>query len=300
MGQPWGLSGPDFLALYAGVLAAWCAVVVLVRAEVRGFSFQPARYVPGLYERAFLNGGSDRVADTALAGLIEDGSIRATRSRQLHRIKADGADDAQRAVLSVLGRESGLAPLRTAFRRSGFCDAMRRRLIDEGLLVTPGVHTALRVLVWGFPLLALIAVVRGVNGLALGYPVGYLFLEFAATLIAWAFAAGACGHPLPTRAGDAARRGIEAEQPVVPPTGEHRRRRDPRTVERTRLSPGSMVWASAAERVAQGGLEFYPDPTVARLFRGSGSGGGAIGGGAAGGGGHGGGGGCGGGGGGGC
>ena len=185
MGQPWGLDGPEFLALYAVVFVVWCAVVVLVRAEVRGFAPRTSSYAPDLYERAFLHGGRDRVVDTALAGLIEDGSVRVTRSRKLHRTRDDGADDAQRAVLSLLGRESVLAALRRAFRRSGYCDPMRRRLVEEGLLVTSGVHTALRVLVWGFPLLALVAVVRGVNGILLGYPVGYLILEFAATLIAW-------------------------------------------------------------------------------------------------------------------
>ncbi|TWF93857.1 TIGR04222 domain-containing membrane protein [Saccharopolyspora dendranthemae] len=95
MEQPWGLSGPEFLLLYGIALVVWCAIVVVVRTVVKQASkSRTDSHVLGLYERAFLHGGSDRVADTALAGLIEAGRVRVTRSRKLHRISTDGEDDA--------------------------------------------------------------------------------------------------------------------------------------------------------------------------------------------------------------
>ncbi|MEB3371589.1 TIGR04222 domain-containing membrane protein [Saccharopolyspora mangrovi] len=269
MEQPWGLSGPEFLVLYGGAVVVWCAVVAVVGSAVKAQrSPGTVTHVPDLYERAFLNGGGDRVVDTALAGLIDDGRVRVTRAQELHRADIGGEDDVQREVWSLIGRPGKLGPLRKAFRRSDVCDSLRRRLVDEGLLVTPRPHALLRALVRGFPVLALIAVVRGVNGLVLGYPVGYLVLELAATLIAWAAAAVGCGHPLRTRAGDAMRK---RTAPPLPDTGEY-------SGNRPHSDLGAVVVASAVELVAQRGLGAHPDPTVARLAYASGTGGGAGGG----------------------
>ncbi|WP_165944783.1 TIGR04222 domain-containing membrane protein [Saccharopolyspora terrae] len=263
MDQPWGLSGPEFLVLYGGVLVAWCVIVVLFRAKVKA-QRSPAdvAHVPDVYERAFLNGGSDRVADTALAGLVDNGRVRINRRHKLQRIDIGDEDEVQRHVWSLIDRRGRLDRLRKAFRRSGYCGSMQQRLIDHGLLVPPGAQTALRVLVWGFPLLALIAVVRGVNGLRLGHPVGFLVLELGVTVTAWAFARGSCGHPLRTRAGDAMRK------QTSPNTHENRGAH-------AALGLGPVVAASAAELVAQGGLGAHPDPTIARLLRTAGSGGGS-------------------------
>lgn len=261
MEQPWGLSGPEFLLLYGIALVVWCAIVVVARAEVKRTG-EPRTdgHVLGLYERAFLHGGSDRVADTALAGLIEAGRVRVTRSRKLHRISTDGKDDdVQREVLVPAGREGTIASPRKAIRLSGHCDVLRDRLVEEGLLVGPRARAVLGVLVWGFPLLALIAVVRGVNGVRLGYPVGYLVLATAATLVLWAIAAQKCGDPLRTDAGDAV---------GTPPS----------LAERANAAAvlGTVAGGSAAELVAVAGLSAYPDATVARLLNTSGSGGGAA------------------------
>jgi uncharacterized protein (TIGR04222 family) len=270
MEQPRGLSGPEFLALYGGALVVWCVVVALVGAAVKAQrSPGTVTHVPDIYERAFLNGGGDRVVDTALAGLIDDGRVRVTRAQELHRVDIGGEDDVQREVWSLVGRPGKLSPLRKAFRRSDVRESLRGRLVDEGLLVTPGPHAFLRALVRGFPVLALIAVVRGVNGLVLGYPIGYLLLELAATLIAWAVAASACADPLRTRAGDALRK---PAAPDPPDTGENDRYRALTDV-------GAIVGASAVELVAQRGLGAHPDPTVARLAHAAGTGGGAAGGG---------------------
>lgn len=269
MEQPWGLSGPEFLVLYGGAVVVWCAVVAVVGSAMKAQrSPGTVTHVPDTYERAFLNGGGDRVVDTALAGLIDDGRVRVTRAQELHRVDIGGEDEVRREVWSLVGRPGTLAPLRKEFRRSDVCDSLRRRLVDDGLLVTPGPHAFLRALVWGFPVLALIAVVRGVNGLVLGYPIGYLLLELAATLIAWAAATAGCADPLRTRAGDALRR---PAAPAPPDTGENDRYHALTDV-------GAIVGASVVERVAQHGLGVHPDPTVARLAYAAGTGGGAGGG----------------------
>ncbi|GAB3679017.1 TIGR04222 domain-containing membrane protein [Saccharopolyspora tripterygii] len=261
MEQPWGLSGPEFLLLYGMGLIVWCAIVVVARAVVKDMG-KPVGETGGLglYERAYLHGGSDRVADTALAGLIHDGRVRVSRSRKLHRVSTQGEDDeVQREVLALAGSEGTISEPRKAIRLSGHCDTLRRRLVEEGFLVPSGAHAVLRLLVWGFPILALIAVVRGVNGVRLGYPVGFLFFEFAVTLLLWGGAAHKCGHPLRTKAGDA----------VGKPSST--------AVGSGHAVVGPLVGGAAAELVAFAGLSAYPDPTVVRLLNTSSSGGAASG-----------------------
>ncbi|WP_145741774.1 hypothetical protein [Saccharopolyspora dendranthemae] len=157
-----------------------------------------------------------------------------------------------------VGAEGTLASPRKAIRLSGHCDTLRQRLVEEGLLVRPRAQAVLGVLVWGFPLLALTAVVRGVNGVRLGYPVGFLVLALAATLVIWAIAAHKCGDPLRTDAGD-----VVGTPPSI--------------AERTNAAVlGTVAGGAAAELVAVAGLSAYPDATVVRLLNTSGSGGGAA------------------------
>lgn len=262
MEQPWGLSGPEFLLLHGMGLVVWCAIVVVARAVVKGMGKPRAEAGGlGLYERAYLHGGSDRVSDTALAGLIHGGRVRVSRSQKLQRVSAHGEDDeVQREVLALAGREGTISAPRKAIRLSGHCDTLRRRLVEEGFLVPSGAHAVLRLLVWGFPILALIAVVRGVHGVRLDHPVGFLVLEFAVTLVVWAIAAEKCGHPLRTNAGDA----VGKPSSAVADSGH--------------AVVGPLVGGAAAELVAFAGLSAYPDPTVVRLLNTSSSGGAASGG----------------------
>lgn len=297
MGRPWGLSGPEFLELYAALLVIWCVVVVVVRAGVLGRDVEGEPADPGLYERAYLNGGPDRVAETALAGLVESGAVRVDRSRRLHSTGGSAADPFQRAVLDAIGETAKVSRVRKGFHRHEACAELVRRLRESGLLVPAQVRAGMTALLAGFPVLLLVNFVRAVNGARLGFPIGGLVVEALVTLVVWSIAATHCGHPLPTPAGRAARRapGEIVEERRIGYGGSHRRDRKPGT-EKSTLVRSWRLHASAAERVAVEGLDGYPDLTIRELLRPPRSSGGAAGaGGAAGGGGGGGGGGCGGG-----
>src|SRR5919107_1098499 len=116
MGYPWGISGPDFLALYVAALIVVVGVAVLARIKVRRPPSAPPAQRVGLPELAFLAGGPRRVVETAVSALLESGSLRPTRDGRLNAIAhtvgdTPGRDAVERAVL----REIGAKP-RSVFR----------------------------------------------------------------------------------------------------------------------------------------------------------------------------------------
>lgn len=93
-GRPWDLNGPEFLVLCAVALAAVCCLIVFVRGAARGREFRKDDHVElTTYERAYLNGGPHRVADSALVGLVEAGAVRNSRRRDLTVVKPGKARD---------------------------------------------------------------------------------------------------------------------------------------------------------------------------------------------------------------
>jgi uncharacterized protein (TIGR04222 family) len=76
MGQPWGLSGPQFLGVYVAALAAVIIVVLLFRRAMRS---APGTYpAPELspYEVGYLSGGPRRAAEVIIADLAGAGDLR--------------------------------------------------------------------------------------------------------------------------------------------------------------------------------------------------------------------------------
>lgn len=251
MDSPWGLNGPDYLLAYALVLAMLCGCLFAVRAQAKekqGWTGEKTD--PGLYARAYLNGASGRVADTALAGLIELGAVRVNRRRELYSTGRRPADDVQRQLLEGLGDRSTVSRVRAQFKESEYCDSLLHLLREDRLIVSARHRTMLLVLLWGFPVLMLINVVRAVNGAELGFPIGGLIIELAITLFVWLFAAGKCGHPMPTDAGDAV---------VRPRTGKH-------AESGTQDHAFRLPEDDAANQVAAYGLSAYPDRTIAELL----------------------------------
>ena len=113
MDHPWGLSGPEFLQLYGAALFVLLllsvAVALLAKSDGRRADLAGGADL-GAYELAYLFGGVDRVAETAVAGLVEAGSVRVTRSREL----VAAAVVAVEVVAEVVEDE-----LRTANRSAG-------------------------------------------------------------------------------------------------------------------------------------------------------------------------------------
>ena len=85
MGEPWGLSGPQFLDIYRYGMVAMLAVPIVVRQVVLGTSGrQPSRALDP-YELAYLSGGADRAADVAIAEFTHSGALRVDSTGRLSR-----------------------------------------------------------------------------------------------------------------------------------------------------------------------------------------------------------------------
>ena len=92
MTDPWGISGPDFVVLYVGLLGAVLLVRVVVSgiAGARALRADHARHgaPPTVYQLAFLAGGPDRAADAAVAALVERGRLRVNSYKQVSQAGA--------------------------------------------------------------------------------------------------------------------------------------------------------------------------------------------------------------------
>jgi uncharacterized protein (TIGR04222 family) len=292
-GRPWGLNGPEFLPVYAVALAVVCGVVVFARGVARGREFRNDEHVElTACERAYLNGGADRVADTALAGLIESWGVRISSRRDLAVIKPRKArDEHQKFVVDQIDNAgaSTVARVRRAVRRKGSCAPLVRSLRERGLIASARMERVVRAARALIPALVAIGVVRAVNGIAQGYPVGFLVMELFATGLVWSWFQQSCRPPLLTWRGEAVRLGDPVPEDREDERGQHRRYR-----KFDRRDADSAKQNAAAE-VAVGGLRRYPDAATARLLAPPRSSGGGTGAGGFAGGGGGGGGGCGGG-----
>lgn len=285
---PWGLSGPAFVVLYGFALVLVCCAVAVARAAARRPDFRDDTPVElGRYERAFLNGGAHRVADTAVAGLLAAGKLRISRQRRIAFVgPGEPEDEFQRLVRHHLDSHhlDGYHPdssatvrdVRRAVRQSGACEPLVRSLRERQLLVPARVRRRVLGVTALFPLLMLVGVVRAVNGEVLGRPIGNLLVELLITGTAWWIAATACQQPLVTRFGAAVQPGDPV--PEQSWTDQPRRFRPFRHHGQASLEAQPLEAASA---VAVGGLAAYPDSTIAKLVDpgGSGGGGGVAGGG---------------------
>ncbi|WHT21538.1 TIGR04222 domain-containing membrane protein [Crossiella sp. CA-258035] len=238
MENPWGLTGPEFLQLYAIGLVV--ALVLAGWIRIAGRRPDPtAASRPGELtdvELAFLVGGAPRAVETAVAALLERDVLRASRGGY---VSGTGplrtTDPLARAVCDYTG-DTGRRTLQLLVNRVADSQAaadVGARLADRGLLVPPerlpgmGLRSAL-------PLIGLgvIGLWRAIDGGSQGYPVGYLMLFLLLTGLLAGFAAW-----LPvawrTQAGDAA-------------------------VEQAMRSTSD----SAASLVARQGVSAYPDARV--------------------------------------
>ncbi|WUH89270.1 TIGR04222 domain-containing membrane protein [Streptomyces sp. NBC_00433] len=206
MSQPWGMSGPDFLAAYAAAFAAAGIVTALLRAGFRKRQDTDPTAGTGpadVYTLAVVGGGTVRVVDTAVQALIEDGRLRVGRD---HRITACGTPTAyepvQQAVLACCGSAKGvgLSAVRARTVVSRPVQRIAQDAVERGLLFGPGSRGASTAAV--LPLLAVfcVGVARLVNGIRLGRPVTLLILALAVS--GFVLVAVAATVPRRTLAGD--------------------------------------------------------------------------------------------------
>ncbi|WP_410602020.1 TIGR04222 domain-containing membrane protein [Amycolatopsis sp. lyj-90] len=134
MSDPWGVSGPDFAWLYA-----WLAFLPFLAAGMYALWLRRGTgplEVPGVHHLAALAGGSDRVTDTAVAGLLERHGLRPDSRGRLHPVRPVPADPFERAIVALVrGNRIGLRELRSKMARHEVVQELRADLQRRGLQV---------------------------------------------------------------------------------------------------------------------------------------------------------------------
>ena len=189
----WGISGPQFLLLYVALFAVTVLGVVLARRRVLGVpegAAVPARL--DRYEVAYLNGGCELVATTAVSSLLRAGHL-ASSARRRQRLRLAGGTAPPAGTHPVEWATYRLVAARPdhprwalggELCRAPAMAAVRERLRQGGLAPTPEQRARYRATgLWFVPLLAL-GTARVAAGSANGRPVGFLVVLLAATLVA--------------------------------------------------------------------------------------------------------------------
>ncbi|MFJ8911929.1 TIGR04222 domain-containing membrane protein [Amycolatopsis sp. NPDC102389] len=284
MEDTWGIPGPTFLAIYA-VLLVFPLVAGLVwtfvaKLGTRAPSAQMSGPQPTVYELAYLAGGPDRVVDTAIAALVDRGTLRVSSSKQLQLTGPEPVDPIEKAVAKGArpGHNATTRGIRDRLRMSGPMQALAKDLEARGLVVADQTPRIRQVVFFLYVAVFVLGVVRLFAGISGDHPVGFLIpLLFAAgfaTLIARAVKNKRMG-PRPTTEGDRILHKARSAH------GRERKRGIPN-------GPGYVggaVLGGAAAAVAFGGLSYYPDeelsaalipPPVSSGFGGGSSGGGST------------------------
>ncbi|GGU68354.1 TIGR04222 domain-containing membrane protein [Lentzea flava] len=247
MQRPWGLSGPEFLQLYWIGLALAVLVAIIVRVRVRaGHGTQPVRSLD-MDELAYLAGGPRRVVETSIARLLTSGELRTSRRGTVQvTTTTSSVNPVDRAVISDSQRYTNrtVKLMIPAVSSDSVVLAIGRRLEEMGLVVNPDVaKSALRkgsIALW---VLLAIGVVRWINGLAIGAPVGWLTLQLLITGVLL-FLLTRRGKHVRTSKGN---RVLDEART---------------TSSRRAATSDEALYAGAAGLVLFGGLAVYPDLTV--------------------------------------
>lgn len=185
MNHPWGLSGPEFLWLYAGGLLLGLGWAISTRARVRRPRLSEP--VPVLDDdgRAFLLGGTARVAETSIARLIASDKVRVSRDGTITATATSDDNPLDEAMLHEIGRRPKQPHL--VLGRSydvPLIAAVEERLAAQGFLVpTADLRRARWRALVVLGLVFVVGVVRLVNGIVEDLPVGYLTALLAVTAV---------------------------------------------------------------------------------------------------------------------
>ncbi|RSM83770.1 TIGR04222 domain-containing membrane protein [Amycolatopsis sp. WAC 01375] len=292
MEDTWGIPGPTFLAIYGALLVfplivglLWTIAAKLGRKAPRAAVSGPE---PTVYELAYLAGGPDRVVDTAIAALVDRGTLRVSSTKQLQLTGSEPADPIEKAVAKGArpGYNATTRGIRDRLRMSGPMQALGKGLEDRGLVVADRAPRIRQVVYFLYSAVLVLGVARLIAGISGDHPVGFLIpLLLAAgfaTLVAQVVKNKRSG-PRPTGEGDRILHRARSAH------GRERNRGIPNATAVGGTSGGAMmggaVLGGAAAAVAFGGLSYYPDdelsaalipPPVSGGFGGGSSGGGST------------------------
>ncbi|ONI79439.1 hypothetical protein ALI144C_26895 [Actinosynnema sp. ALI-1.44] len=238
--NPWGISGPAFLWLYGGGLAVAVIATLLLRGRLRAAGATNTRDPLTVEETALLAGGRTRMAESAIANLVDHGVVRVDRSGRLHAVRGSVHKPAStleerllRDITARPGRMVDYYQLRV-MRLSVF-DEVESVLVRRGLLVDHVGRGTVFLAASPLVVLLVVGVVRAVNGANLGSPIGYLTLLLIVTCVA----------------------AVLAMRPI---------KRGPTAAARKLLKRADTGGSGAAALVAHRGMAAYPDPLISKLF----------------------------------
>jgi uncharacterized protein (TIGR04222 family) len=190
----WGISGPTFLVVYAGLLAVTSAVVLAIRwrlsassdgsglAEVRGCDV-------GLYDVAMLKGGDSLVLAVAACRLKEMGAVTVGEGGEITAAGRPPSewDPVERWAYGRVRKDArGARLLRDVAAADPVLAPIRQRLWALGLLVRSRQGRVIRMqLLWFVPVFGL-GVARLIAGANNHRPVGLLVVLLGAgVIVAW-------------------------------------------------------------------------------------------------------------------
>ncbi|MBN6038769.1 TIGR04222 domain-containing membrane protein [Amycolatopsis sp. 195334CR] len=242
MNETWGLSGSGFLGLYLALLVAPALLGVLATLavrQVRRHGSEPDDSpLPSDYHVAYLARGPLRAVETAIAALLDRGSLRAESAGTLRSVGSEPEDDLERVIFETgyLGTTPNDAAV-TALKSPELTEIRRelelRRLIEPEL-PTHVIWFGVTVL---YGVITLFGLVRWFAVVTTSTPIGFLsFLIFVA-------AGGAFAALAPARRRPRLRKTALGKQVL-------------------RASRQTLTGVTR-EVALNGGLGAYPDPEVA-------------------------------------
>ncbi|HEV8561548.1 MAG TPA: TIGR04222 domain-containing membrane protein [Actinophytocola sp.] len=216
MDQPWGLSGPQFLALYAMGFAGALVVMFVVQALLarvgpRGVG---ADVRLDVYEAAYLAGGPHRLVDTAVAALALRDKVLVNRRGRLTPVEgATPNDPVEAAVGGVVRQTMSRGAVHRRMRNHPAVLAIDERLRSQGLLLDGSRARLWRLAVVLPVAVFLVGVVRAINGMNLHRPTGNLLvlLSLSFVVVFWVLARRLAVRYRPSSAGRAALRVLRKE-----------------------------------------------------------------------------------------
>jgi uncharacterized protein (TIGR04222 family) len=185
MGQPWGLSGPQFLGVYAAGIGLTILIPFIIRQVIRGLPGRRARRELDPYEVGYLVGGPRRAAEVVIAEGVDCGALRVDSSGRVTRAYQAAATGPHAGALDRVTLD-GLSThaLATKLRSDPSIARIGPDLSADGLVISRGPMKVLR-LVSAVLIVALLVtgILRLMEGSHNHRPIGDLTGLFVLSLI---------------------------------------------------------------------------------------------------------------------
>jgi uncharacterized protein (TIGR04222 family) len=183
--SPFDLRGPEFLKLYALLMAGGCIAAGLLRRLLRGPGGEPDAFDLQLdpYDAAYLNGGADAAITAAVATLLHRGDLKLRVGSLLERTGIQvphGLHPVERAVFSNVSDSTTTSPPRL---REIVRPYITSPTLEARELIVPESRKPLIRFATLLPMLAVLTIgtMKIMVGLSRNRPVGFLVMLCLAT-----------------------------------------------------------------------------------------------------------------------